>query len=249
MIESFLWAWLSTIVLSLCAWIHYLIFRINSIIDVFWSLGILLAGLLISASHLDLCSQLIKTMTILWSLRLATFLYFTRVITKKSDHRYDEISSYWKNSKAYGYFWNFQLQALLMVSLTAPFFFLGTITITPYFWTMYCLMGLAILGESLSDFYLYKHMQSKSKDLCLKGPWKYSRHPNYFFDWMFWLCFAGMALPYSYGWLALSSPLILFGIMNILTIPISERNSIARRKDTYLKYQKSTSTFIPWFKK
>ena len=133
-------------------------------------------------------------------------------------------------------------------SLTAPFYFIGTITITPYFWTMYSLMGVAILGESLSDFYLYKHMQSKSKDLCLKGPWKYSRHPNYFFDWMFWLCFAGMALPYSYGWLALSSPIILFGIMNILTIPISERNSIARRKETYLEYQKSTSTFIPWFK-
>ncbi|HJN37747.1 MAG TPA: DUF1295 domain-containing protein [Gammaproteobacteria bacterium] len=247
-IKLFLLAWLATSLFAMIAWLHYFIYRINCIIDVIWPLGIWLSGLVITWNTVPAIPFIWLHSTLgIWSLRLALYLFITRVAPQKQDPRYQNISSNWKKSKLYGYFWNYQMQAVLMMSLSAPFFLAHLIEISPWSLACFGFMLLALCGESWSDYLLYRHQQNTTTSLCLLGPWKYSRHPNYFFDWLFWFALACLVLPFNHGWLGLTSPLALYLIMNKITIPISEKNSLQKRPKDYALYQKTTSVFFPTF--
>ena len=85
---------------------------------------------------------------------------------------------------------------------------------------------------------------------CRAGLWRYSRHPNYFFEWVLWCGMATLALGTPLGWLAYLSPaLILYFILKITGIPPTEAQSLKSRGDDYRRYQQETSAFFPWFPK
>ena len=112
------------------------------------------------------------------------------------------------------------------------------------------LIGLA--GESLADAQLRRFKarpESKGKT-CREGLWNYSRHPNYFFEWLIWIGYGILALGAPWGWLGMISPLAILYILTRLTgIPLTEEQAIRSRGDDYRDYQRTTSAFIPWFKK
>ena len=85
--------------------------------------------------------------------------------------------------------------------------------------------------------------------VCQMGIWNYSRHPNYFFEILLWSGFAFIGLPTDLGWLGLISPITLLLTMRFITGPISERQSLKSKPDTYRQYQKTTSMIVPWFNK
>ena len=63
----------------------------------------------------------------------------------------------------------------------------------------FALWLLALLGESLADRQLkfFKlNPQNKGKT-CAAGLWKYSRHPNYFFEWLIWISYLIFAIKKS----------------------------------------------------
>jgi steroid 5-alpha reductase family enzyme len=79
------------------------------------------------------------------------------------------------------------------------------------------------------------------------GLWRYSRHPNYFFEWLIWVAFALFALPAPHGWIGILSPaLILFFLLRITGIPATEAQALRTRADEYRNYQRTTSAFLPW---
>ncbi|MDW3650009.1 MAG: DUF1295 domain-containing protein [Bacteroidia bacterium] len=66
---------------------------------------------------------------------------------------------------------------------------------------------LAFLMESVADaqklsFLRKMAAQGKKKQVCDVGLWKYTRHPNYFAEWMVWNALVIAAIP---SWLALQS--------------------------------------------
>jgi steroid 5-alpha reductase family enzyme len=78
--------------------------------------------------------------------------------------------------------------------------------------------------------------------------WRYSRHPNYFFEWLIWMAFTLFALSSPYGYLALVSPiLILFFLFRVTGIPATEAQALRTKGDDYRQYQQTTSVFVPWF--
>ena len=78
------------------------------------------------------------------------------------------------------------------------------------------------------------------------GLWRYSRHPNYFFQWLAWIAFALIALAAPWGWIALFAPaLILYLILFVTGVPPSEERALASRGDDYRRYQRETSVFVP----
>ena len=80
--------------------------------------------------------------------------------------------------------------------------------------------------------------------------WRYSRHPNYFFEWLIWVSFFVFALGSPYGWIALIGPAsILYLLLRVTGIPLTEKLSVAKRGDVYREYQRTTSAFVPWFRK
>lgn len=64
-----------------------------------------------------------------------------------------------------------------------------------------------ITGESVADWQLQEFKSNFKGKVCNVGLWRYSRHPNYFFDWLTWLGFTFFSLSYTYGYIGLISPL------------------------------------------
>ena len=53
-----------------------------------------------------------------------------------------------------------------------------------------------------------------------------------------------------WGWLALLSPaIILYLLLRVTGIPLTEQQSLRSKGDAYRQYQTTTSAFIPWLPK
>ena len=107
---------------------------------------------------------------------------------------------------------------------------------------------IAIGGEILSDKQLKKFKQDASNkgQVCQSGLWKYSRHPNYFFEWLHWLAYVLIGFYSSYWWLTVTGVLVMYVFITQITgIPFTEKQSVRSKGALYKEYQKTTSKFFP----
>ncbi|WP_131794918.1 DUF1295 domain-containing protein [Fluoribacter gormanii] len=234
-------------------WGLYRILNNPSVVDVSWSLGLMVSGLIyLSLTTLNTRTLIIGCLLILWALRLAIYLWYTRIRKGHVDKRYLELSSNWKISPSLGFFINFQLQGLLILIISSVFFLIsksGLTHISLLDSIAFCIILVGIMGETLADLQLQRFKTRHKGEVCNEGLWNYSRHPNYFFDWLSWMGFALFAIQSNIGYLSILSPLLLYVIFTRMTGPLTERGSIQSRGQKYIAYQKQTSMFFPWFKK
>jgi steroid 5-alpha reductase family enzyme len=199
---------------------------------------------------------LLAGLTLGWSLRLGTHLY-VRVMGHHpvEDGRYQQLRKDWAAGFARRMFWFFQMQAASVVLLgLAPL--LAALNPAPAFHPLElagaALWLVAVAGEATADAQLaaFKRDPANRGGVCAVGLWRYSRHPNYFFEWLIWVAFALFALGSPGGWLALLGPAgILYLLLRVTGIPLTEEQSLRSRGDAYRRYQQTTSAFVPWFPK
>ena len=85
--------------------------------------------------------------------------------------------------------------------------------------------------------------------VCDLSLWRWSRHPNYFFQWFGWLAYPVIAINpgYPWGFAALVAPIFMYWILNYVTgIPPLEAQMLRSRGDAYRAYQAHTSKFFPF---
>ena len=83
--------------------------------------------------------------------------------------------------------------------------------------------------------------------MCDAGLWRYSRHPNYFFEWLVWVAFFVFASASPWGWLGVIAPAaMLFLLLRVTGIPLTEEQAVRSKGEAYRRYQQRTSAFIPW---
>jgi steroid 5-alpha reductase family enzyme len=233
-------------------WIAYRITKNPSIVDMTWSLGLMVAGLIYLSSNFTLRNGVLASLLIIWALRLAGYLWYTRIRLGHIDKRYENLSAEWTTYKSFKFFCNYQLQGIFILILSSVFYFSSQVTQINLSIVEYCaclLIMLGVCGESMADYQLQKHKSQQVGQVCNTGLWHYSRHPNYFFDWLSWCGFAVFALPAQYGWIGLISPLFLYIIFNYITGPLTEKNSLQSRGQQFINYQQQTNMFFPWFKR
>jgi len=195
----------------------------------------------------------LAAMAIFWSLRLGTHL-LKRVASHHpvEDGRYVQLRKDWAGNfhpKMFGFF---MLQAVSVILLSLPFL-LPALNPQTTFSPIEILGGLlwlfAISGESIADAQLsaFKKDPAHRGQVCDTGLWRYSRHPNYFFEWLIWVAYLVFSLASPHGWLAAISPIaILFLLLRVTGIPLTEQQSLRSKGDAYRRYQQTTSVFIPW---
>jgi steroid 5-alpha reductase family enzyme len=234
-------------------WGLYRILKNPSVVDVSWSLGLMVSGLIyLSFTPFSFRTLIISSLLILWALRLAFYLWYTRIRKGHVDKRYIELSTNWKISPSLGFFINFQLQGLLILIISSVFLLVsksGHTHITTIDIFAFCVITLGVMGETIADLQLQRFKIRYKGEVCNRGLWNYSRHPNYFFDWLSWMGFALFAIQSNIGYLGLLSPLMLYIVFTRMTGPLTERGSMQSRGQKYIEYQKQTSMFFPWFKK
>ncbi len=245
---------------SLMFFIWWLALRVNNlgIVDIAWSAAFAPVAIFCAlATHGDPARRwLICTMAALWSLRLGTHLYF-RVTGHhpQEDVRYGQMRVQWGGSLKSKALIFFELQAALIVLLSTPFL-VACLNPRPGISTLeWAGVGgwfVALVGESLADRQL-KAFRSRPENhgkVCQTGLWNYSRHPNYFFEWLVWVAFFLFAWDSPGGcWTVLCPALMLFFLLRVTGIPLTEELSLKSKGDAYREYQSTTSAFVPWFKK
>lgn len=255
MIEALIligYGWLTIIAIMFVAWLFHLRLDNASIVDVAWAVGLMGAAvtqwlMTETRTSLHLVSLLL---ILLWGLRLSGHLFMTRVIPAFHDERYAQISAKWQHARAFKFLLHFQFQGLLQMLLTVGFVFIflnHELSIHVAYGLGVILIFIGIVGESLADLQLLRFSRNPDNkgQVMNHGLWHYSRHPNYFFEWLVWLGLACMSLAHPYGWLALFAPLVLLGIMLGITAPLTERQSLKSRGEAYAQYQRQTSQFVP----
>ena len=224
-------------------------------VDTGWALSFSLLSVLygLLGSGYRARSLLMCIVVIIWSWRLTCHLYFRHTGTE--DARYQKIrKNQGKNAHRF-YFFFYQAQSLSAAILSVPFLLIAFNT-SPTFhmlellgWTL-CL--LATIGETIADQQLrvHRNQTSNAGKTCRIGLWHYSRHPNYFFEWLIWCGYALVCLPAPAGLIGLASPgLMLLFIIKVTGIPPTEEQALRSRGQDYKQYQESTSAFVPWFPK
>ena len=114
------------------------------------------------------------------------------------------------------------------------------------------ILALAIVGETVADQQMrrFKADPANHGKVNAAGLWGWSRHPNYFFEWLGWLAYPLMAVDlsgaYPQGWLALVGPAFMYLILTRLTgVPPLEDAMVRSKGEAYRAYQARTSAFVP----
>ncbi|RZM29749.1 MAG: DUF1295 domain-containing protein [Pedobacter sp.] len=241
-----------------CVWLWAKKITNAGVVDVFWAFNFPVVAIILFflADGLPLRRYLICGMVCLAGLRLGLHLW-QRVIghLDEEEGRYKQLRKEWAPHEDRNFFIFFQFQGISNVVLSIPFFLIAFNQGEPPNWVEYtgiALWVIAVSGEAIADAQLaaFKKDPKNKGEVCDFGLWNYSRHPNYFFQSMMWIAYFLFALTATWGWLAIISPaIILYLLFNVTGIPATEEQSLRSKGDKYRAYQKTTSVFIPWFKK
>jgi len=228
------------------------------VVDIFWSYNfpVIAIILLLFAPGWETRKMMICAMVIVAGLRLGSYILIRTVShLHEEEGRYQQLRKEWVPNPDGKFFWFFQMQAVSNVLLAIPFFLIAMNMdeqLSPFEYAGAALWAISILGESIADAQLknFKKNPANKGKVCSEGLWNYSRHPNYFFQWLMWMSYFVFALASPYGYLAIISPaIILYLLLKVTGIPLTEEQSIRTKGDAFREYQKTTSAFVPWFKK
>jgi steroid 5-alpha reductase family enzyme len=224
-------------------------------VDVAWSLLIGALALLyaVSSPTAPLRRILFATLALVWSIRLGGYLLVTRVLGRNAeDGRYQDLRRSW-GRRAHTYFFVlFQAQALLAWIFSLPILAALRNPQPLRAWEGLALAVwlVALAGETLADRQLarFRSRPEARERACREGLWRYSRHPNYFFEWLGWWAYVAASAGSDWLWVSLIGPgVLLFLLFKVTGIPATEAQALRSRGEDYRRYQQSTSVFVPWF--
>ncbi|NNM95511.1 MAG: DUF1295 domain-containing protein [Bacteroidia bacterium] len=242
----------------LLVWIWAYRIQNAGVVDIFWAFNfsIIAIILLLTGRGLPARILMVSSIVFIWSMRLGIYLLI-RVGSHLSQEegRYKKLREEWAPNANLKFFFFFQMQALSNVYLAIPFF-LACFNPAPEMnmleYIGAAVWAISLVGEGIADAQLknFKSNPENKGKVCNAGLWNYSRHPNYFFESMIWVGYFITAVTAPYGWLAILAPAtILFLVLRLTGIPMTEEQAIRSKGDAYREYQRTTSAFIPWFKK
>ncbi len=245
--------WLASASLMIVAWVQQTRTRNATLVDACWAGGLAFAALFYGSvgDGTAMARLLAALLGSLWGFRLCLHILH-RALSEAEDGRYAHLRAHWRDNQAL-FFLFYQAQALLIVLFSLPFALVA--------WNRNLEPGVAIVagvgiwvvavvGEMVADRQLanWRARPANRGRTCRVGLWRYSRHPNYFFEWLHWFAYAVLAIGAPLGWLAWLAPILMFVSLNWWTgIPYVEAQALRSRGDDYRRYQRETSRFFPWF--
>jgi len=189
-----------------------------------------------------------------WCLRLGLHIA-ARNRKIADDPRYRQLMVEWGDDASRRMFWFLQSQAAVGVILAVSIA-LAAHNPDPAL-RIQDVLGIALLisaiaGETIADRQLRQFASDPAnrKAVCDAGLWRWSRHPNYFFEWLSWLSYPLIAIDFAgfnpYGWLALLAPVCMYWVLvHVSGIPPLEQHMLRSRGNAFRAYQERTRAFFP----
>ena len=227
-------------------------------VDTIWSFGVGLCGAataLVTSPNEDLQLRqiLVACFAGLWALRLGLHIA-SRSMRVANDPRYAELIRGWGADAARRMFWFLQIQALVSIPLILAMFLAAHrpgVGLTLSDGLAILVMVISIIGEGIADWQLrrFKAGATGKGDVLDTGLWRWSRHPNYFFETLGWLAYPMIAIElsgaYAWGWLALAAPACMYWLLVYVSgIPPLEQHMLRSRGEIFRAYQRRTNAFF-----
>mgnify|MGYP006302655701 FL=1 len=228
--------------------------RLFALVDTIWAggLGVAAAVYYALTAPENLRGTAALLIMLFWSGRLTVHLLRDRILAGKEDPRYAALAQHWGDRARFRFLFVFLGQVPLIALFLLPF----TLAVdhTHADWRLLDSIGLligllALAGEMLADRQLarFRADPENAGRVCRRGLWRYSRHPNYFFEWLHWCAYVAFAFGSALGWLSLLGPVMMYIFLRYITgVPFAERSSLKSRGGEFRDYQETTNTFFPW---
>jgi steroid 5-alpha reductase family enzyme len=228
--------------------------KVMALVDVVWTagLGFAAAAYMTTLQEISLRSYIVLAVLLIWSTRLSIYLLKHRVFAGTEDPRYAYLTAHWGQHAMRNYYPLFLAQVLLIALFMVPVSIAMQASYSS--WSITDWIGLAVavsalVGEFMADRQLatFRAAPENRGRVCQVGLWRYSRHPNYFFEWLHWWAYVAFSLNSNIWPLALIGPLCMYIFLRYITgVPYAERSSLRSRGEAYQHYQLTTNTFFPW---
>ena len=248
---------LAIIILMSFLWIISVFKKNVSIVDPFWSIAFITAGItyFLNTNGSQNRKILVLLLLLVWGIRLFLYLGW-RNWGKSEDFRYKQFRKDY-GEKRYWWFSFFQvflLQGILAWLISAPLLaamYFGENIPLQLIDFLACFVWLVgFIFESRGDYQLakFKSKEENKNKLLTQGLWKFTRHPNYFGDATVWLGFTLFSISVNCFFPIFSFDLMTFLIVKVSGVTLLEKTLINKKPD-YKEYIKKTNAFFPWFPK
>src|SRR6201996_875786 len=218
-------------------------------VDTIWTFSLGLTG---SGSAPNRRQWLVAALVATWSIRLGTHIAI-RTAGITDDPRYAAFAKEWGVNSPRRMFLFLQNQGFGSIPLVFSIFVAARfpdaeLRLQDYLGVLILAAGIA--GEALADAQLkrFRKRAANKGRVCDIGLWRWSRHPNYFFEWFGWLAYPVIAISpeYPWGWATLLAPVFMYWILvHVTGIPPLEEQMLRSRGERYREYQSRTSAFFP----
>lgn len=243
-----------TLVLSVGVWLVSLRLHDASIVDIFWGTGFIVAAW---TAHVvgdvdSVRAWLVCGMVTIWGTRLTVHLA-RRNLGHGEDYRYRAMrEKHGQRFPIVSLGTVFLLQAVLLWVISWPAQYVHVaVARAPLGWIDAIGVGAWAVGlsfEWIADVQLvrFKRRPASRHAVMDRGLWRYSRHPNYFGNFLLWWGIGLTALAAG-GWWTLAGPALLtFMLLRVSGVSLLE-STITERRPGYRDYMRRTSAFVPWF--
>jgi steroid 5-alpha reductase family enzyme len=233
-------------------WIVSLFARDASIVDIFWGPAFAVVSW---TSHVvtgndSARAWAICIMATAWGLRLALHLA-ARNLGHGEDRRYQAMREHHgARFPLISLATVFLLQGALVCVISLPLQAVHALGAgVDLGWLDIAGIGLWATGlgfEATADAQLtrFKRSPANKGKVMDRGLWRYSRHPNYFGDFLLWWGFGLTALAAG-AWWALAGPIVMSVLlMRVSGVTLLE-STIVERRPAYRLYMERTSAFFP----
>ena len=248
---------LLTLFSSVITWRLSARFQCASIADIFWPLHhivSMMTMLLLLPQSINAPALITIMLILLWGFRLATHLSI-RQAGAPEDARYQTIRSRigtdFDRKSLYLIFAPQALMAWFISLMLFP-------ALTTAQWNAWAFLGLVLAGAGLiweitADLQLSAFLKKRASVDSIasrvldRGLWSFSRHPNYFGEWVFWLGHGITAITLDNHFLIVALPamgLLTFLLLRFTGVSRSEPAIAAKRPD-YAAYQARVPAVFP----
>ncbi len=220
--------------------------------DTFWSFTVGLAGVaaaLWPLGELTPRNWLVAAIVAFWSVRLGLHIA-RRTLRGGDDPRYAELKRGWGD--------RYRPQLLLFLEIQAAVALVLAVAVmaaasNPAPIGLGDALGVviaivAIAGETVADGQLSRFARNPANrgKVCDTGLWGWSRHPNYFFETLYWLALVPIGVGHGWGLVALLAPLMMFVLLRYVSgVPPLEQHMLRSRGAAFAAYQQRVPAFFP----
>lgn len=223
----------------------------NSLVDIAWGFGFVLAVLYTLFSEgISSIGLLVTVMVTIWGSRLGLHI-LARKVGKPEDFRYQKWRESWKYFYLRSFFQIYILQGILLYTIVFPAIRIIALNRIELGFLGYIGFIIWIIGfsfEVIGDWQLKKFLEKKEKkgSIMRSGLWKYTRHPNYFGEATMWWGIFFIAFSAGAGFYTVLSPIVItYLLLFVSGVPLLEEHF--KDNPEFQRYAEKTNKFFPWF--